>query len=180
MTVFRSQKNASSPLLRLPQEIKNHIYKLVLGDNFLHISARIGEDEMSTGSCNGICRAEVLDADAEENFHRGGSSDWYIQGGADRNDGCSNKAWSGEQRGLDISLLLVCSQVYSEAQYVVYSSNTFSFERPVFIRVFLHRLKIANPEHLLALRSLHIHIFWQQDGDEHDCIMAIRPISRYL
>jgi hypothetical protein len=171
LNIASSQKNASSPLLRLPQEIKNQIYCLVLGGNFLHISL-----DRRSKACSQICKAAISEEEAETYFQNGLPiySVWNIDYGVNRHDTCY------EQPGFKINLLLICHQVHIEARYIVYSANTFSFERPHLLRIFLRLLQNANPEHLLAIRSLHIRVSWQQASDEFDWLLAISPISRQL
>lgn len=139
------------------------IYKHVLGGNFLHTNSHKNA-KGQTKYYNNICVAKISEAEAEAKFHDPeNSSVWYVEDGVDRHSSCSDTPAAGVDGypRLSTALLRVCRQIYSEAEHVAYSANTFSFDRPEVLILFQEWLKKENPRQILALRNLHLHIFFE-------------------
>ena len=114
-------------------EIREKIWKLVLGDRTIHILPTVGEISMH----HRVCRSNMTEDEACQKFN---SHDEICYEWLDRHHNCypSNLKRSSRSgiigRGLGfnkeqigIKLLRVCRQAYSEAAPVLYSSNIFTF-----------------------------------------------------
>ena len=161
--------NSPTPLLTLPQEIKNRIYQFVLGGNLLHITRdRLRFKRRVAHSTKGaikeqrfthqICCSQISE---EEVFHQFVSEDGrrlYVKGIELRHSSCPSYKRKGSVAPLkmNISLLRACRQIYSEARFTPYSSNTFSFDTPRNLRAFIHYLVRRGVDVNKAFRSLHV------------------------
>ena len=105
----RAAHNAGTAFLLCPQEIKNQIYDLVLGDQLFHIWRE---------NPNSKLEHTVLSAEYENNDP--GSFKLTSAGRSYRSD-------HDTKTRLSLALLRVCSQIFSESRYVPWSSNTFVF-----------------------------------------------------
>ena len=154
----RAQHNASSPLLRLPLEVKNLIYEFTFGGNVIHITQ--DPDEGTTKFFNTICHALISEEEAEDNFNEETIHEWCVPANEDRHSCCRLKKRAnidnGEERPqtLRLSALRCCRQMYNEAHYVPYSTNTFSCVDPVTLQMFIRSLTQGSHENHLAVRSL--------------------------
>lgn len=89
-------------LLRLPPEIRLRIYKLVLGGQRLWIGHHPAQTQYGTGW------------PSNHQMHRGGQ--FY------------HKTVNGSGRGIDLRLLRVCRQIFSETALLPYALNKFTFQ----------------------------------------------------
>ena len=132
LTHHSTVKNAQSLLLRIPQEIKDHIYVLVCGGNLLHIELASGLLPLSVKFCHSKCLSTKTEKDAQKSFDAS-TSPWFDEVSANRHDGCApnfSVDVSGPispGRTLDLRFLRTCRQIYDEAKSFCYTANTFSF-----------------------------------------------------
>ena len=108
-----------SPLLRLSPEIRNRIYKLVLGGHEIHISA--GCETLRSSICV-LTHVDAETSDDSSGESRGSWLDYNLH------EHCCPPSY--RQRGterikLDVSLLQVCKQIHEEAALLPFASNTF-------------------------------------------------------
>ena len=138
--------NASSPLLRLPIELKLKIYALVLGGNTVHVT---GASISRRSDIKRICQVPVgFDGDGKE-YH-------------ETKPTCPVENGEGPHMTLDASLLETCKSVLEEARYMVFSHNTWIFQGYEAILEFINTLEKAVPNHkghLSAIRSVRIDIY---------------------
>ncbi|KAL8721886.1 MAG: hypothetical protein Q9225_001522 [Loekoesia sp. 1 TL-2023] len=99
------RNSASSPLLRLPSEIRNKIYEYALGGNHLEVDYEPHEHKYKT-----IKKQRYR-------THYGGGL--YHECAGEGDDIPSS---------LHLGLLRVCRQIYGEAALLPYALNTFVFE----------------------------------------------------
>ncbi len=144
-------------MLLCPQEIKNQIYKLVLGGNWIHI---------------------------EHNYH-GNRSDFYHGLYHDAypyldpaSSYCERKEFQLVLGNIfpyhppdksNVALLHVCHQIYIEARFIVFSYNTFVihiFPNVRILQDFIHPLGLQLTGRNLAMRSLHLLILRPTYGAE--------------
>ncbi|CAF9915814.1 MAG: hypothetical protein ALECFALPRED_010334 [Alectoria fallacina] len=128
--------NASSPLLRLPQELKDRIYHFVYGGFYLHIQKRQKDPRI----CLVARKTTTPHSDA---IHF--------------NDGMVER--------LPVASLGTCRQMYHDARNVLYSVNTFSSYDRSLIFPFLKHLKDVIHRNL-AVRSIHLDVFVRDTADE--------------
>ena len=144
--------------MRLPLEVKNVIYKYTFGDNLIHIIQN--PDEGAAKFKNTICRALITEEEAQENFEREDTHQWYAPANEGRHDCCRYQKGAafrdGKQRPevLGLGLLRCCRQIYNEAHHVPYSTNTFSFADPETLQSFSIWLAQGSDGNHLATRSL--------------------------
>ena len=161
--------NSSTPLLTLPQELKNRIYEFVLGGNLLHITRdRLRFNRRVPHSTKGaikeqrfshqICCSQISEEEAHRQFISEDGSSLYVKSIELRHSSCPSYKRKGSVVPLrmNISLLRACRQIYSEARFIPYSTNTFSFDTPGILRAFIHYLNRRGVDVNEAFRSLHL------------------------
>lgn len=119
-----ARANASSPLLCLPQEIKNQIYELVIDARTLHIYC-LGASSKE-GFSNYICVAEAPDfgmLEGNDGFTPEAKAEWYEEAWGYRHETCDTFDTSWKLP----FLLLSCRQVWAESRLIPYSRHTFQF-----------------------------------------------------
>lgn len=149
--------NSSSRLLSLPQEIKHHIYKLALGDQTIHISGYKYWDTRSLHTT--ICLSHLSSYDAQAIFDKGQGGQWNAPTDMLIHKDCYKGCYPSN-KSLSLGLLRTCRQVYHEAKYVPFSTNTFSFDVKYDLLRFLRFLEETQPRQILFLRSIHLHMKW--------------------
>ena len=83
---------------------------------------------------------------------------------------------------LDLSLLGVCRQAYEEASFLLWTTNTFSFENDVTFLAFINSLHSTQRE---TLKRLHFDLAWDsliQDGHilrVRDCISGLTGLRTF-
>lgn len=155
-----------SPFMSLPSEIRNMIYKFVLGGNFVHLSRRKHETSVRTRNHetslnHRVCLASLSEEEAQRLCQTADPSSWSVEGVASRRKVCYSKN-KYKSIGLNISLLYVCRRIYTEARFMAYSSNTFSFAEPATVRAFIAKNMVYSSRYTqptnfnLALRNIHL------------------------
>ena len=150
-------KNAQSLLLRIPQEIKDHIYLLVCGGNLLHIETASGLLTPSINFCHSKCLSTRTEEDAQMSFDAS-TSPWFDEVNVNRHDKCAPRFF-GDVSGLisqgptlDLRFLRTCRQIHDEAKSFCYTANTFSFDD---WSIFGHFVNTVNwTSHLRSVRLL--------------------------
>lgn len=153
----RTQQNAKSLLLRLPQELKNKIYRLVCGGQDVHISSEYIRG-FGTQLLSSICQRPGSQAASYECFSAACADDdkkkpeesYFTHGIC-----ILAKREMSIPEALGRNLLLSCSQIYNEAMLVPISSNTFFFSAPSDLNPFSKKL---SPPMRRAIRSIHLDI----------------------
>ncbi|CAD6579065.1 MAG: hypothetical protein ASARMPRED_008943 [Alectoria sarmentosa] len=180
-----AQHNASSPLLRLPLEVKNLIYKYTFGGRLVHIVQN--PDERAAKFRNTICRAPISEEEAQENFDSECSNRWYAPANEGRHDCCErdieamiNGKPKKKPESLSLSLLRCCRQIYNEAHHVPYSANTFSCATQDTLQSFILSLAQGNHENHLAVRSLFIEMVFRGTIHHNIWRKALGTCARYL
>lgn len=159
------------------------IYGHVLGGMLLH-NSRGGPSRPKWI----ICRATISEKTAQRRFDQAKAPAWYVEDDADRHAECYDN--TSHLPRLDLNLLLVCRQVYREAKYILFSTNTFSFRRCAGLRTFLgldntpSRQQPLRPfpsrSHHLAVCSIHLNISIQCMKDAESWKMIMPQIATVL
>ena len=178
LTADSTERNASSPLLRLPPELRNRIYELGLGGQTIHIT-----ENFARGPCERLALLHYLcnEPESEENNQIAfDSSDaaWNAPATSIRHEKCYG-GWSG---GLERSLLQSCRQIYNEANIVRYYSNTFSFQAdvPACLKLFCRQVPARYRN---AIRRLHLNIDIRDGAhlyESQQCAEMFRTLSHHL
>ena len=162
----RSTVNSQNPFLRLPQELKNRIYELVLGEQLLHVkrdwttstTKKFIKEQRFT---NQICSSQISEKGALDCFKTQKGSNLFVDGIELRHSNCypsKDKSSSYSPDRMNINLLHTCRQIYNEARFIPYSTNTFSFDTPRNLRAFIHLLTQKGANLNQAIRILHINV----------------------
>ncbi|KAL9076195.1 MAG: hypothetical protein Q9161_001242 [Pseudevernia consocians] len=141
--------NASSPLLSLPQELKDRIYHFAYGGFDIDVCFSLPYEENTT-----IRLFACKDDDIP--IFRIGSH--------------------GSEKWLPVASLGTCRQMYHDANNVFYSANNFKFNRPKMIHRFLRRLDHANHGNL-ALRSVQLKFCVTKTNEEREWDNAFRALA---
>jgi hypothetical protein len=128
-----------SPFFKLPLELRQEIYKQVLGDSNVHITRAVTLHHLRCKcvSCPGY--ASYFD------YGTAWKRTWVCDG--------SKYDYDGDR--LSIALLGTCRRVYAEAVNVLYSSNTFTFQNAEVLRGFLGLL---SPGSRSSLATVHMDV----------------------
>ncbi|CAD6579068.1 MAG: hypothetical protein ASARMPRED_008944 [Alectoria sarmentosa] len=178
-----AQLNSSQSLLKLPPEIKDQIYELVCGGQFLHVNHCWTENELRF--TYDICHAQLSEQAAEELFHAETTAKWFVSAVEPRHSECYN---SKEHLGnLSTDFLRTCRQVYTEARHIPYATNTFSFIKTRTLEYFTNYLKNSGHGHHLEIRRVHLDVVAQDFQDERfwklaiaDCLVPRLPAVHRL
>ncbi|KAL8687301.1 MAG: hypothetical protein Q9218_006485 [Villophora microphyllina] len=130
----------SSPLLKVPGEVRKMIYRYVLGDRFIHIFGH-NEYDASKGYSSMVyryafCRADATEAAAYEHSIHGPTDvptdddcEYYVASCHNRHVICFDGINGQQSSTTFLALLGVCRQIYYEASEVLWATNTFSFSQ---------------------------------------------------
>lgn len=190
-SITSTAKNANSILLRLPQELKTHIYELALGDQLIHMVWN-EPDKIS----HHLCQAKISEKGAYEIFATS-SEPWFAEQIRNRHNACCDvKALNRKCFGcpeqsnittepqvtLSLALLRCCRQVYQETLVIIFSTNTWSFtqswELGSFLYVCLNTRSLI--ETSFAIRRLHLDLIIRIDGDQKYWNQVFREIVEHL
>ena len=162
---------STSSFLKLPPEIRNEVYRLILCGNDIHVDS-IDREGAGPEFWHRICTAPVRDHDVAKQVKDKAraqrcsgrlssvlSSPRYIV----RHCRCLDISRGGECLTLDI--LLVCKQIYSEAALAPYWGNKFLFGDPRGMKTFL---EVLNCRQAAAIE----HIVLAHPGFEYDSRLA--------
>lgn len=144
LTVPRYDKNATdSPLLRLPPELRNRIWSLVLGGKTIHVEFSFRPRPKRLVICHHVCKSALNERNfalsLKTNF---GRDENYENSFALRHSQCFG-AVDDENRDLNrlhLGVLQVCRQIHKEAALLPYKENTFAFQTMRDMEPFLKAL----------------------------------------
>ncbi|RDW61589.1 hypothetical protein BP5796_11481 [Coleophoma crateriformis] len=168
------KKNSeTSPLLKLPIEVRNRIWGYVLGHQTVHIFECFRTRPRKLQAS--LCRANISSSDAVELFWNASLPQEEFRKIYGRHDGCctwtevsctrcSYLAFTLEDRQdsticlpLDLNVLQVCRQIYVEVNPILWSTTTWSFEHGQSMNLFLRNTiePILSQKSLSYLKTLH-------------------------
>ena len=99
-----------------------------------------------------------------------------------RHSGCSPSKREGStftSHSVKINLLQTCRQIYNEARFIPYSTNTFSFETPRNLRAFIHLLTQRSLDVNQAIRSIRIDLVYK-NYDLHTWEQAFKAVTQHM
>ena len=160
-------RNAScSPLLQLPLEVRNKIWASLLGDRLLHLEygsmnlASTTQDEYLRSWSSTVCQYDRPEDEVGEDditwnlshsrctFHvarrHGDYPYWFYC--------CGSKREQSTHEEIHLTALRVCRQIYNEADRVLWSTNTFSFDDEVTFLRFMDTRTTCQKRSLKKLR----------------------------
>lgn len=136
MRKIRKKKRQVSALLALPLELRQEIFKLILGDRVLHIFTDLGREEDSWDNLGHT----VCASPADTPHHWGDITTASLITRPPQMQSC-------------IALLQTCRQIYCECIALLYASNLYDFNRPMEYLVFVNSIR---PQRLRQIRHLQI------------------------
>lgn len=164
---LRYEHNAQkSPLVRLPAEVRNAIYNHALGGNTLHISRNAWDERPPEFRCR-MCLPACICAVS------------------------NNSSWSDFEYPLcyemcphrpvgprpNLSLLLACSQVYTEAALMPFIHNTFNFADATILPTFVSSLVASQAAAITTLKLHHVAAFHVFDDDYWTTLTGLRNLT---
>lgn len=201
MHLDSTKTNASSPLLRLPAELKNQIYRFVLGGNFIHCyefsEPAPFEEGPRLGDCNkrlriGICRSHghpELQAQRWFDSRAEPCDDWGVfrSKATDRHGNCFDiytKAFSPplphHTKKMALGLLSVSRQLWHEAKSIVFSANAYSFCCLHIFTKFVCQVWDDKLGHTCTLRSVHLDMTIDHSCQEQGWNSTIQLMARKI
>lgn len=145
---YATNSNAS-PLMRLPAEIRNRIYREVLAANTIHLEPGSGSSKVE----HHVCRAVTNDFDEAKRL-QSQHGQGVVQRYDARHAGCqstSAQVVKPQLNRLSLSILQTCREIHQEAALLAYSDNTFTFGDVCVLTDFLGCLTLAQAR---SVRSL--------------------------
>lgn len=189
-----SVKNSTSPLLSLPQEIKDCIYGFDYSGHVIQIEQEV-EQEVEHTNSEAKLTHYICECSTRNRYPRYSSYDdddaviWDATGkglGENVHPRCNGYSCG---RKLGINLLRTCRQLRNEARHILYSTNTFSFEDRYALEIFLKRSSKVGMVDIRGLRLI-MHFFgcterereWRRSPTEEYEWMGIinRPVRHRL
>ena len=137
--------NHKSPLLSLPQEIKDKIYEQILGSRTIKMTKK--------GVYPYMYVLDVFEEEAEKAVYE---AEALVKGRAIVEPSRffdSQRPKNPPKQELDLQFLQTCRQIYTEAKNVPFNSNTFSIISACYGLYFLRRLPRPT-----ELRNVRLHI----------------------
>ncbi|KAF2495742.1 hypothetical protein BU16DRAFT_618497 [Lophium mytilinum] len=154
-----------SPFFRLPIELRQEIYELVLGCSNVHIVLRHGNQIVRHTRC--ICAS----CPGAATYPERGMSSWQ----RDWNCDTAKYDWGGDR--VSPQLLRTCREVYAESIEFLYSSNIFSFRSPYTLERFVDGL---TPQSRDDVRAFHLDLKLPSLGAPKDGWKSIQDMLPLL
>ena len=191
-SIISTAKNASSCLLRLPQELKNRVYELVLGGQLIHVQRKRKENKFF----HRLCQAKISEKEAYETF-AASKGLWFSEDIRDRHHACYDVSMfqhdcfrcpghsdppAEPYAVLSLALLRCCRQTYREARSITFSANTWSFTCPWDFQFFCLCGMDARVSFMkrLAIRRLHLDLSISRKAAEKGWNVAFDAIAKNL
>lgn len=166
-----SRLNASSPLLRLPREIKDTIYEYVFVSNRLvHVRTSPGYPIIGNGTRpttvlrHSRCLERFSETEYQESFDHA-TAQWHDSKMIYRHGyHCTDpRSWDPPALHLarynpykiDLTIFYICRRIYYEAKTVVYKTTGFSFNSRETLLQFIKRVPASQ---LASIRRLRLEI----------------------
>ena len=174
---IRACKNAESPFLRLPLEVKTRIYEFVCGGQTIHIVSNLALSRRVFLS-HYLCCEELSEEETQEKFDTSQAA-WYAPETADRHEHCAAHSVSNFQSStyspdrkpcrlltekFETNVLHCCRQMYLESRFVPYYANTFCFDSAKALNQFCREIP---EQYRAAIRSLQVELRVSVGGGEY-------------
>lgn len=175
------QNPADSPLLRLPAEIRNLIYRAALGERLVHLICN--HNYRRYPPTQGIWSHVVCERDRIED----GSSPNYLSPdlSLDLSDDTRKSHVAGQRQthenwSMSLGLLSTCRKVYHEANPILWTTNSFSFDSSFAFKRFMTPQAFLQKE---LISSLRLEMTWftmkgMKDWNEVFTLQTARSLKR--
>ena len=164
--------NAATPLLKLPQEVKNMIYEHVLpAHEVIYV-----DDYRPWPGANFTLDFVLCRETAERHgFLSLSYGEWHER--------CSTTESQGPHRQyptLDLALLSTCRQTYDEVKYTLYVTNAFAFRWWDVLLEFIRKYGKGTAANNLPIRNINLFINVQDRLDEECWNKVFKHVTRKL
>ncbi|KAM0805930.1 hypothetical protein BDR22DRAFT_968616 [Usnea florida] len=138
-------KHSQAPIFStLPREIRDQIYHLVLGGQFIHLAYGAGYERSYTIYIDGKEERDTL---------------WYAGRGLYHSICAAEGSCKSYGRGVDLRLLRVCRQIHDECDLIVHTTNTFHVSTCTIFERFTRALtRPPLPTSIQHLRNLRLDV----------------------
>lgn len=150
------ESTAAFPFLRLPAELRDRTYEILLGGLTIHVGEPGGNGPNSSDR-EGIfiCQATITNGESFAESSVASAHSEEADTLEERHENCLHSL--GRVVALDV--LRVCKQIHREATQVIYHANTFTFSQPRSLQLFLSSL---TPVHQRAISSILLYSYHKQ------------------
>lgn len=166
------QNSTTSPLLRLPAEIRNKIWTYVLGDQLVHIRYQQSSYELNFETNDSAWQHVVCEhdcpEDSTEEMLRPSDGDTILRA---RHSICHEyfqvfkPIGLGHPSTMRLNILRASRQIYSEAGQILWTTNTFSFTNGVTFNRFMMDRTVDQKR---LIRSLRFEMCWGEYSHWND------------
>ena len=190
----------------MPSETREQILRELVGDKLIHIAwigdcwathepkrqERIGlKRPREPGTfTHHLCRNEINEKQLRDDTRSGNievppgeDPEYYIPPSLGRHDDCFQDS-PDVKRSLDLNILGASRQLYEEANVILWTTNTFSFEWGVSLGKFFESLNAAQKRKIAKLHfttSINCYEYYPYTRSAtHQWDMAIKPHLKYL
>ena len=155
-----------SPILRLPSEVRQLVYRALLGDRLIHFNYGFSDDDFLFDSNETayqiIFRESALWPTVCEEDCPEDSPGKEIKSSTDTSEtymlrphiDCMSNGSYGRSEKLDLRALRCCRHMYTEANNILWTTNTFSFYRSLVFKQFMMTRSSSQKQ---LIQSLRIH-----------------------
>ena len=157
----------------MPREIRDKIWVFLLGDQLIHLeylaTAIIPASDGQVGGSQ-VWRHSVCEHGSPENLMIQEATWPHLHLRSDAELACEG------HKKIDLRALRVCRQMYIEANDVLWSTNTFSFNDAAISLDRFMSTRTARQKR--SLRKLQLHLDWEWDdgGRVHNQVLSMRLI----
>ncbi|KAM0794791.1 hypothetical protein BDR22DRAFT_669971 [Usnea florida] len=171
-TAKLTMDNAATPLLKLPQEVKNMIYEHVLPAHEV-----IYVDYSFPGPGSVYTMSFVRCRETAEHHSRFSLSlgEWHELCYTTESQGPH-----GQYPTLDLALLSTCRQTYAEAKYTLYVTNAFAFRCWDVLHEFIRKYGKGTAANNLPIRNISLFINVEDRRDEECWNKVFKYVTRKL
>ena len=140
-------KQIQAPMIfTLPREIRDQIYYLVLGGQFIHLNYGADQERNETICHDGEMKRRYCSYKGRGLYH----TICAAEDSKNCPDGCNSYG-----RGVDLRLLRVCRQIHDECDSIVLTTNTFHVPS---CTIFVHFRRALLPTSIQHLRNLRLDV----------------------
>ena len=197
----RMRRNATtSPLLKLPAEIRERILTFVLGGMLIHIrctpfsfveftKSRVSKGVWAEpGFSRYICQEKLTETQSRNKSRQGypviptsDMKEYYIKQERECHARCYKP---GNEKQVNLQILGSSRQLYEEANYLLWSTNTFSFDDSFVLGRFLECLNASQKQKLQKLHLItdmeFVSRYRELISSRHEWEIALKPEMTYL
>ena len=187
-TAITARNTESSSFLRLPAELRNSIYELVLCNKTIHVQgAFLSNRRFHHATCTAKWEADYAlskqNGDHKTTQHTEAINivgcdyfdDRTMGDMPDSSDQDEGGYWNPGHERLDLSILYVSKQTYNEARLLPYSGNIFNFDASMDAKYFILLLTENQKASITA-----IHFSGLNNLQDMDIALASLPSLAYL